>query len=32
MGKVIPNAGKRVFIDDNVKGVLPLLGTTGAKP
>ncbi|HKU38013.1 MAG TPA: FtsH protease activity modulator HflK [Polyangiales bacterium] len=29
MGKVIPNARRRVFIDDNVKGVLPLLGMEG---
>jgi membrane protease subunit HflK len=33
IGKVLPNARRRIFIDDNIKGVLPLLGMdTGAKP
>jgi membrane protease subunit HflK len=33
IGKVLPNARRRVFIDDNVKGILPLLGLeSGAKP
>jgi membrane protease subunit HflK len=32
IGKVMPNARRRVFIDDDVKGVLPLLGMeAGAK-
>jgi modulator of FtsH protease HflK len=32
IGKVLPNARRRVFIDDDVKGVLPLLGMeAGAK-
>lgn len=37
IGKVMPNARRRIFIDDNVKGILPLLGgetlsSPGAKP
>jgi modulator of FtsH protease HflK len=31
--RVLPTARRRIFIDDNIKGVLPLLGMeTGAKP
>jgi membrane protease subunit HflK len=33
IGKVLPAARRRIFIDDNIKGVLPLLGLdSGAKP
>jgi modulator of FtsH protease HflK len=33
ISKVMPNARRRIFIDDNVKSVLPLLGLeSGAKP
>jgi membrane protease subunit HflK len=36
ISKVMPNARRRIFIDDNIKGVLPLLGDSlvspGAKP
>jgi modulator of FtsH protease HflK len=30
--KVLPSAKRRIFIDDSVKGVLPLFGMTGGKP
>jgi modulator of FtsH protease HflK len=30
--KVLPRAKRRIFIDDSVKGVLPLFGMTGGKP
>jgi membrane protease subunit HflK len=33
MQKVLPRAKRRVFIDDNIKGVLPVLGAgLGDKP
>lgn len=32
MTRVLPAARRRIFIDDQIKGVLPILGMEGAKP
>jgi modulator of FtsH protease HflK len=32
MGKVLPRAGKKVVVDEDVKGLLPLLNLQGATP